>query len=946
MAGREIKLLPGMTLEQWTALKQQADAEASAIEAAKDPRERARALAIAKEIARSEFEEAFHFTSAAPAKDPHAAPTESELAVKERERIAALLAARAKRTLKLIANPRHIQLYTTEGERQLLTDTKLETLLQGIAEGRMDFARDVRALGRELRAALTDALFGCEVYIGLCKDASGSSMDYVGAGDYTRRETKGIHVSFECFETRDVTVHFVSYPLHNAGVDAKKGPKRLQGGGGGGGAEGSGAAALHGGETVVYVPLLGKRGGVGVIEIHGLVTPGLTDLSQYRRNSNLIEAMIARQDFRFRDTVRLWRLPGQRIDRLAEAEARRLNVTHYHAVCGRIHEVNFADNGVPYVGGARYHIKWEDGHEEPAIAASDLLRLYRETPQSLGTGSLLDSALTEVLLRITTAAGELIEAQRTRDTLSLLKKRLHVASLGELESFDRTMDICLLLVRGSRLARLLVLDEAKMEAHCLSEREGAVKIQLQNVTKTDTQLALAALEQADPTAPVYLSEKGSHEWVCVELRVPSGYCWKHEPRQRRFVAAVLRTFNQFTAAGAVEVGFFVDCLATLSASLDIAWRKELRVRQRRDLFRSVEMLLFSSRTLSIQETCAKVLAAISPAVPGCSLYVGLLEEQATVIVFAAAVNSEMQGRVLRRGEGISFDCLESLETIQINAEDTNKAKFLQPGSSVQCLYGRRAYKGVIHAVRGHEKFDVRFLELDEKVEAGVDIARITPAHTAFRMKLLGRGPIALPFVVMPVRNLAKGLGVLGIDSIMQLPRAPYDPVPEPPLLLFLQQIGRLLGAHIDGQCKRLALKGIIKVRVDCPLCSSRPHCVPSLALISNQPSQRHPNPPNVNPSTPRRHRCLATATRAWRTSWTPPSRASSTCCPTRTRCWPSGSCTRRTSLTGACEWCGGWGDRWAAVAVAVAVAAAVAAVRMLLLVPVLLLLLLLAAARQ
>lgn len=808
MAGREIKLTPGMTMEAWTALKLQADAEAAALEASKDPVERARQLAIAKVIARAEFEEAFYFSSTVPAKDPHAAPTESEMAIKERERIAALLAARAKRTLKLIANPRHKQLYTTEGERQLLTDTKLETLLQGIAEGRMDFARDVRAMGRELRAALTDALFGCEVYIGLCKDASGSSMDYIGAGDYTRRETKGIHVSFECFETKDVTVQFVSYPLHNGGADGKKGQKRLQGGG----AEGPAAAALHGGETVVYVPLLGKRGGVGVIEIHGLVTPGLTDLSQYRRNSNLIEAMIVRNDFRFRDTVRLWRLPGQRIDKLTEAEARRLNVTHYHAVCGRIHEVNFADNGVPYAGGARYHIKWEDGHSEPAIALSDLLRLYRETPQSLGTGSLLDSALTEVLLRITTAAGELVEAQRTRDTLGLLKKRLHVASLGELESFDRTMDICLLLVRGSRLARLLVLDEAKMEAQCLSQREAAVKVQLQNITKTDTQLALAALERSDPSLPVYVPEKGGHEWVCVELRVPNGYCWKHEPRQRRFVGAVLRTFNQFTAAGAVEVGFFVDCLATLSASLEIAWQKELRIRQRRELFRSVEMLLFSSRTLSVQETCAKVLAAISSAVPGCSLYVGLLEEQASVIVFAAGVNSEMQGRVLRRGEGISFECLESLETIQINADDTNKAKYLQPGSSVQCLYGRKAYRGVIHAVRGHEKFDVRFLELDEKVEAGVDISRITPAHTAFRMKLLGRGPIALPFVVMPVRNLAKGLGVLGFDSISKLPRAPYDPVPEPPLLLFLQQMGRLLGAHIDGQRKRLALKGIIKVR--------------------------------------------------------------------------------------------------------------------------------------
>ena len=56
---------------------------------------------------------------------------------------------------------------------------------------------------------------------------------------------------------------------------------------------------------------------------------------------------------------------------------------------------------MPYAGGARYYIKWEDGHSELAITASDLLRLYRETPQSLGTGSALDAGLTDALLKVT-----------------------------------------------------------------------------------------------------------------------------------------------------------------------------------------------------------------------------------------------------------------------------------------------------------------------------------------------------------------------------------------------------------------------------------------------------------------------------------------------------------------------------------------------------------------
>jgi hypothetical protein len=123
---KEIKLKPGMSLAEYTALKLQAEQEAAAIDAAKDPVERARALAIAKEIAIEEFEAAFHFrskeTDGVAKKGPS---TESELEAAERERVQKLKAERAKRTLKLIADPRYTQLYTMLGERSLLTDTKL-----------------------------------------------------------------------------------------------------------------------------------------------------------------------------------------------------------------------------------------------------------------------------------------------------------------------------------------------------------------------------------------------------------------------------------------------------------------------------------------------------------------------------------------------------------------------------------------------------------------------------------------------------------------------------------------------------------------------------------------------------------------------------------------------------------------------------------------------------
>jgi len=144
--------------------------------------------------------------------------------------------------------------------------------------------------------------------------------------------------------------------------------------------------------------------------------------------------MIAQQDFRFKDTIRLWRLPSQRLRQgLDEVTLKKYDTAHYHAVCGRIVDVNFADNGVPYVGGARYHIDWEDGYTEPAVPASDLLALYTQTPASLGTGSVLDVGLREMLVGLGEALGLLIEGEaegpETRLCTSFCAHHPHIISL-------------------------------------------------------------------------------------------------------------------------------------------------------------------------------------------------------------------------------------------------------------------------------------------------------------------------------------------------------------------------------------------------------------------------------------------------------------------------------------------------------------------------------------
>ena len=94
-----------------------------------------------------------------------------------------------------------------------------------------------------------------------------------------------------------------------------------------------------------------------------------------------------------------------------------------------------------------------------------------------------------------------------------------------------------------------------------------------------------------------------------------------------------------------------------------------------------------------------------------------------------------------------------------------------------------------------------------RVEAGVDIKRIVPRHTAFKMAQLG-GITRFPFVCIPLRHREKGLGVLGMDGLGDVPRAPFDTQPEYGLQKFLEQLGRILGTTIDLQRRKVSLKAL------------------------------------------------------------------------------------------------------------------------------------------
>jgi hypothetical protein len=125
-------------------------------------------------------------------------------------------------------------------------------------------------------------------------------------------------------------------------------------------------------DNIVYVPLLGRGGGVGVVEIHGLLLDGFTDNSKSERSESVISAMIAAQDFRFIEYTKFWRKPNKRSGgyigaapvkegeiSLPARKSERKDISdfdknNYHVVCGRVVEVVREKNGIPYFGGARF----------------------------------------------------------------------------------------------------------------------------------------------------------------------------------------------------------------------------------------------------------------------------------------------------------------------------------------------------------------------------------------------------------------------------------------------------------------------------------------------------------------------------------------------------------------------------------------------------------------
>lgn len=451
-------------------------------------------------------------------------------------------------------------------------------------------------------------------------------------------------------------------------------------------------------------------------------------------------------------------------------------------------------------------MQWENGEVDEEMSSHDLVKVYQQTPQSLGCCNCLDDAFMEKLLEVGRCAGNLLEARRINSFLKHLKSSLSVPNLR----YSSVADICLQslnsMITGGCESFLVAYNNSTKELktlnHCVNPTREETEILYQYTVHEFIQKSLRHQE----SKPYYLMDSQNHEWMAIEIKLAENFYWsKRDDFQRYFVVQLIDK-NKVVASTELDARLFREVSAETARAINVIWIRDSRKRKFKSKNQSMDSLMYEWRNYSINEICYNVIDSIIEDFPGCNMYVGLLQESGSTINYCASSGlSRMEGKKLHRGNGISFDVIDQLKSIVLSPEDLDKSKLLVEGSPIEVYYGKSKYRARLGKFRGHEKYDVHY-EVDRRVEAAVDLSRIVPIHTAFRLKKFGKSE--LPFVCISVRHREKAIGILGIDTFNNVPKASYEKHPDSDALVYLEQMGRVLGANLDQQKKKNSLKAL------------------------------------------------------------------------------------------------------------------------------------------
>ena len=343
---------------------------------------------------------------------------------------------------------------------------------------------------------------------------------------------------------------------------------------------------------MIYIPLLGRTGGLGAVEIHGLQSPNLTNTDNFKRDTSLLKALIDAKDYSFVEYTKLWRLPEGRSGGVVSVHDQKdYTYAAHHTVAGIISEVVTEQNGVPFFGGARYNILWEDGLLEKSVVSSDLLRLYQNTPQSLGCTTVFSEELSRDLMNYLTECAIVLEKQRTVETLRRTIASVNFPTLRDIDIMDRALGAVITVVQHMREVFVLgvvnatddkIAEISESSIYVLQKKSPQLKISMKGIKqspRTVVGMYCSGEENLKCSGGVVHEnmaifrdsrENSKIQWVVKELIFPPYFKWNAKPECRRFFIVVLKLENSDIEATRGDLKCIEDLSEILKSSLTVS----------------------------------------------------------------------------------------------------------------------------------------------------------------------------------------------------------------------------------------------------------------------------------------------------------------------------------------------------------------------------------------
>jgi len=180
-----------------------------------------------------------------------------------------------------------------------------------------------------------------------------------------------------------------------------------------------------------------------------------------------------------------------------------------------------------------------------------------------------------------------------------------------------------------------------------------------------------------------------------EIKVPIGFIWSQKISCQRYFLILQRTKLMKHSINSIDIVVFDNVMIEMQKSIELSWNNDIRKKIRNQVLIDFEIKKIEMKNVTINELCYNFIQIISPVLIGAHIYIGILQSGGNSIDYIACnYLSKMEGNKLLRGDGVSFDVIDSLKPLILKPEDLNKGKFLTDGTVVQVYYGKYTkYKG-------------------------------------------------------------------------------------------------------------------------------------------------------------------------------------------------------------------------------------------------------------